>query len=910
MAVSIKAVTCGALAPGDVLIGVLKPCHEKVVDLEKRLGPQRYNCTDFHLLSFVETLAIINTIETINNSGFLPGIRLGYVICDSCAYSSTALKKVQEMLTINDTLPVQCDIVNQPLVKVIIGERYSEVSISVARLLSINMIPQISTTSSAATLDDKLRFPTFLRTIPSDTHQTQALAQLMAHYSWNWVGVVSGDDDYGKAALQSFLKDADDLKICLEFEEVLPQYLNNANIQSRILKVADKIQSSKAKVVLLILKEQVVEQLFKEIIRRGITRIWIASDGWSMSQHLTNINDINMVGGILGFGFITSSPTPGFKDYLKNLTSGPGVVNRLIEEYKDLRFKCTSEAQEQRDCLAKVPPSTCPIPKSLEFKSDLACTLPNAQEANDDFLVDHVNLNLTYRETLATWSIAHALRSLLKCNQSDCPGDTHFPPWKLLQELKRINFTKDGRSFFFDESGNFVNGYDLINWVRDENGRKLEIVGGYNVMKRIVEVEQDNIDWGASNKTPCPPGTAKKIVRIHCCYDCTDCEPGTYSNITNQENCQPCPNNTWSMKGWDHCENRTEDYFKWNDPSAVALLTISGIGFLLLSSVLIILVVGRHSTVFKVAGGKLCFVMIAGLAVSFGAVVLFVGKPTNDICKSRQTMYGLGFTLSVSCILVKAFRTFLAFLTDPVQHHKMKKLYKPPIIIICGTAIQGLICVLWLIFDSPKVVQHTSDQTMYIELQCNEGSNWGFGIMLSYISLLAFICFILALKGRKVPHRYNETGYIIFSMVIYLFVWICFIPIYVTKNQQRSAIQAFAIIVSNSGIIFCHFLPKCYMILCKNKEDISKQTYLERVRIFSITSTDSTFEHMSIDSGAGSMELVPEARLRNSTANLTETGANSVKKVFSTITTIQKFDDLKTIDSSCNIRRRLRTKSI
>lgn len=907
---------CGATAPGDILIGVLKPCHEKVEDLEDRLQPKAYKCKNLHLLSFVDILAIIHTIETINNSSFLPGIRLGYVICDTCANPSKALQSVVKMLAVNDTLPIECEIVEQPSVKAIIGERYSEVSITVARLLGIYMIPQISTTSSASILDDKLRFPSFLRTIPSDIHQTRGFAQLMAHYGWKWVGVVSGDDEYGKSALQSFLKEAEDLKVCLEYQEVLPTDLNHANNTKRILEVTDTIQSSKAQVVLLILKEQLVVQLFQEIIRRGISRTWIASDAWSTSQQVSQMNEINKVGGIFGFSFITSNPTTGFKEYLKHLTVGQGAVNLFIEEYKNLRFQCYPELKAHQHCLNNQPASKCPMPNSLKIKSPLACSIPNPQKANDDFLADTVNLNMTYRETVTVWSIAHALRSLLKCNESVCPGEKNFPPWKLLQELKKINFTLDGRQFFFDKSGNFVNGYDLINWVRDGNERRLQTIGNYNLLNIIVKERKDDIDWGTSNNTipesicskPCPPGKAKKIYKIFCCYNCTECDEGTYTNTSNQENCRPCPQDSWSLKGWDHCEARTEEYFRWTDPSAITLLTISAIGFLLLLSVLIILIVGRHSAVFKVAGGRLCFIMMAGLAVSFGAVILFVGRPNDDICRSRQALYALGLTLSVSCILVKAFRTFLAFLTNQEQHHRLKKLYKPSVIIICGTAIQGLICVFWLNFDSPKVETHTSNQSMSIAILCNEGSNWGFGFMLSYISLLAVICFILAFKGRKVPQRFNETGYIIFSMLIYLFVWVCFIPIYVTKIQQRSTIQASAILVSNFGIIFCHFLPKCYMILCKKKKDISRQTYLEKVRLYSITSTDSVFDKMSEDSGAGSIDSIPKKNRSDSVFTISST--TGIALGLRTNTTLRQWDKFKHDNSSPYIRKRSRTKSI
>uniref|UniRef100_A0A667ZD01 G-protein coupled receptor family C group 6 member A n=1 Tax=Myripristis murdjan TaxID=586833 RepID=A0A667ZD01_9TELE len=771
--------TCGARRPGDIMIGVLSSCHTKVDALHERIQPEKFNCTEFDIRTFVKILAIIHTIDTINDSGFLPGIHLGYVICDTCADASKAIQSALHMLSINNTMASQCDLAEHPL-KAIIGARYSEVSIAMARLLALSMVPQVSTRGS--TLDDKLRFPSFLRTIPSDIHQTRALAHLMAHFDWNWVGVVSGDDDYGTVALQNFLKEAQDRQVCTAFQEVLPHYLGHDDIDRRIREVAEQIQSSKAEVVLLILKGQLVEKLFKVMIRKRISRTWIASDSWSMSRTLARMSGINKIGDIFGFHFI-SGQNPGFENFLKNLTIGTGAVNRFIEDTH---------------------------------------TVPDPQKANDDFLTHAVDLNV--------------------------------------------------RQFFFDDSGSSASGYDLIKWVKREDGRYFEVVGEYNVMTSLLEISAASIEWATPNKTipvskcseSCPPGTSKKISTISCCHNCSECEEGTYTNVSNLHNCLKCPNGTWSLRGWRECQPRTENYLRWNEPFAVSFLAATGIGFLHLFSILIILLKGSQSVVFKVAGGKLCFVMIAGLVVSFSAVVLFVGRPNDHICRSRQTMYGLGFTLTVSCILVKAFRTFLAFLGDRNQQHMLNKFYNPPVIIICGTAIQGLICLFWLVFDSPKLERRIRRQTMTIELQCIEGSNWGFCIMLSYIALLAIICFILAFKGRKVPQRFNETGYIIFSMIIYLFVWICFIPIYVTKIQQRSAVQASAIVVSNFGIIFCHFFPKCYMILCKKKKDISSQAYLNSIRIYSINSMSKELPDISLDSGEGSLDTVRQSDCQRS----------------------------------------------
>ncbi|XP_052435980.1 G-protein coupled receptor family C group 6 member A-like [Carassius gibelio] len=831
---------CGAWADGDIRIGVLSSCHSTVQTLNVRERPEKYNCTELNLISLVRTLAVVHTIETINNSSFLPGVRLGYYICDTCSDASKAIQSTEQLLAVNGTLPVQCEVLERPNVKAIIGARFSEDSLAVARLLSLYMVPQISTTSSAQTLSDRVRFPAFLRTIPSDVHQTKALVNFMKHFHWDWVGVVYGDDDYGKNALQSFSADSEVADICHAFKEVLPHYLAHNEIDKRIQEVAETIRLSEAKVVVLILKEELVSKLFKEMIRQNISRTWIASDAWSMSRNISQMEGINQVGDIFGFTFITG-PNPGFKEFLQQLTLSPGSVNHFLEEYKQLG-------------------------------------------KDTGFLTEAVDISMTYGERLAVWSIAHALKNLLNCNETDCPGERDFPPWKLLKELKNINFTMENQTFYFNASGNFMNGYDLINWQPQEASgqRRFVVVGNYNLTKTEVYIKAPIIWSNPSNTVPvsmcsaiCPPGTAKKLLKTSCCHNCTQCLEGTYSNETNLPSCLPCESDTWSLKGWTSCKPKEEDYWKWDGSHAIVLLTFTAIGYLLLLFTLIIFLVFYGKPVMKQAGGTLCFVMMVGLALSFTSVILFIGKPNVHICRGRQILYALGFSLTVSCILVKALRTFVSFLPLYRQDHA-KRFYKPPVIITCVTLIQVLICILWLIFDSPAVEGLQSDQSMIITIQCNEGSGIGFGIMLCYIALLAFVCFLLAFKGRKVPQAFNETGHIILSMLIYLFVWVCFTPVYIAKVNERYSIQAAAILVSCYGVIFCHFAPKWYMALCKKKEQLTREAYIARANNHIdlipeitlepdlITGSQNTIN--SIDTGLGSINIeFPYQTLRKRT---------------------------------------------
>lgn len=95
------------------------------------------------------SLVAIQTIEEINNSSFLPGIKLGYLMCDPCVYGTKALDCVQRMLALNGSPTALSDYSNfTSPITAFLGERYSELSIPIAKLLSLYMIPQVKNTET------------------------------------------------------------------------------------------------------------------------------------------------------------------------------------------------------------------------------------------------------------------------------------------------------------------------------------------------------------------------------------------------------------------------------------------------------------------------------------------------------------------------------------------------------------------------------------------------------------------------------------------------------------------------------------------------------------------------------------------------------------------------------------------
>lgn len=295
------------------------------------------------------------------------------------------------------------------------------------------------------------------------------------------------------------------------------------------------------------------------------------------------------------------------------------------------------------------------------------------------------------------------------------------------------------------------------------------------------------------------------------------------------DQCFNCDSNSeWAEPGSWACKLKTVEFFAWNDGFALFLSSLASLGGVVVFLVALLFLWHRDSPVVKAAGGPLCQLILFSLLGSFISSVFFIGKPTDIQCKMRQVLYGLSFTLCVSCILVKTLKILLAFQTKLALQKQFRRLYKPYIIISFCLLVQGANCTWWLVLFSPHKASIVNLSTILLE--CHEGSYVAFGAVLGFIALLALMCFILAFQGRKLPQKYNEAKFITFGMLVYLMAWVIFIPIYVTTTgKYLPAVEMVVILISNYGILSCHFFPKCYAIIFRSmyntRDDFMRNVY-------------------------------------------------------------------------------------
>ncbi|XP_036441609.1 extracellular calcium-sensing receptor-like [Colossoma macropomum] len=668
----------------------------------------------------------------------------------------------------------------------------------------------VSHYATCACLSDKRQYPAFFRTVPSDHHQAAALAKIVKHFGWTWIGAVRSDSDYGNNGMAAFLKAAQEEGICVEYSE---SYYRT-DPRSKLERVANVIRRSTARVIVAFLASGEMRFLLEELTRQPPPPLqWIGTEGWILDPELLRFN---MCAGAIGFG-VPRSEIPGLREFLLDLSPAQALKSPLLTEFWESSFSCSLKGSSEgaREC---------------DGSEDI--------RALQNPYTDTSELRATILVYKATYAIAHAIHGVI-CNDTQCDKSAKFAPWQILDQLKRVNFTtKNGFQVSFDSSGDPVAVYDLINWqVKKDGGLDFVAVGHYDSSRpRGQEFSMSRaISWmGGQTEVPrsvcsesCPPGTRKVVQKGKpvCCYDCIPCAEGEISNKTDSLNCVRCPSEFWPNIQRDSCLPKTVEFLSWDDTLSIILTVFSITGAFIAVCVAAIFYKHRTSPIVRANNSELSFLLLFSLTLCFLCSLTFIGQPSDWSCMLRHTAFGITFVLCISCVLGKTIVVLMAFRATLPGSNAMKW-FGPPqqrLSVLAFTLIQVLICVLWLIIAPPFPLKNLKHYKERIILECGLGSAIGFWAVLVYIGFLALLCFILAFLARKLPDNFNEAKFITFSMLIFCAVWVTFIPAYVSSPGKFTvAVEIFAILSSSFGLITCIFAPKCFIIMFRPDQNTKK----------------------------------------------------------------------------------------
>ncbi|KAI4898234.1 hypothetical protein NFI96_013578 [Prochilodus magdalenae] len=803
---------------GDFIIGGIFTLHfymrsEQNTYTRQPLQPQCSGSMDFRELRFARAMEF--TIHEINNrTDLLPGITLGYQIYDSCSAAPMGIKVAFQFANgmepfFNDT--DSCSKSASSAVPALVGESASTPSISMARILGLFGIPQVSHYATCACLSDKRQYPAFFRTIPSDHHQAAALARMVKYFGWTWIGAVRSDTDYGNYGMAAFLKAAQEEGICVEYSE---SYYRTQP-RSKLERVANVIRRSTARVIVAFVNSGDMRFLLEELAKQPPQPPlqWIGSETWITHPEFLKFN---MCAGAIGFG-VPRSVIPGLRKFLLDLSPAQALKSPLLTEFWESSFSCSLKGSSEgaREC---------------DGSEDI--------RALQNPYTDTSQLRITNMVYKATYAIAHAIHGVI-CNDTQCDKSATFTPWQILNQLKRVNFTtKNGNQVSFDSSGDPVAVYELINWqFKKDGGLDFVTVGHYDSSKpRGQEFSMSRaIIWvGRQTEVPksvcsesCPPGTRKAVQkgRPICCYDCIPCAEGEISNQTDSLDCLHCPPEFWPNAQQDNCLPKPVEFLSWDDTLSINLTVFSVTGAFIALSVAVVFYKHRTSPIVRANNSELSFLLLFSLTLCFLCSLTFIGQPSELSCMLRHTAFGITFVLCISCVLGKTIVVLMAFRAT-LPGSNVMKWFGPPqqrLSVLTFTLIQVLICVLWLTTSPPFPFKNLNHYKERIILECGLGSAVGFWAVLGYIGFLALLCFILAFLARKLPDNFNEAKFITFSMLIFCAVWLTFIPAYVSSPGKFTvAVEIFAILASSFGLVFCIFAPKCFIIMFRPEQNTKK----------------------------------------------------------------------------------------
>ncbi|KAF5888521.1 extracellular calcium-sensing receptor-like, partial [Clarias magur] len=251
----------------------------------------------------------------------------------------------------------------------------------------------VSHAATCECLSNRKQYPSFFRTIASVYYEGRALAYLVKHFGWSWVGAVYSDNDYGNSGIAIFHKAAKEVGICVEYSEKFDR-----SYPARMIKLVDIIKKGTAKVIIVFFAYFDMNILIEQLLLKNVTGYQMIA--WISGVDLATPASYRVMAGAIGFD-VGKLKLNSFADY---------AVNSFWQ--KD--FPCLSTEGN----LSQTFTSCSKYDDVIQFKN---------------YSKDIAELRYINNVYNAVYAVAHSLHSLLRCteNQSCEKNKTQkIQPWK------------------------------------------------------------------------------------------------------------------------------------------------------------------------------------------------------------------------------------------------------------------------------------------------------------------------------------------------------------------------------------------------------------------------------------------------------------------------------------------------
>lgn len=785
---------------GDIILGGLFPLH---------LAKENGSCSILRSNVLMYSEAMVFAIEEINRNGtVLPNITLGYDIRDTCGTDQLGVEIASDFVFKNtlrfdsrfqvaNTCHVRVTSEKQTPILAIIGELDSRVSVNVANVLQVVDLPQISYGASSAELA-KPEFKSFFRTVPVDSFQSRAMAELVSHYKWTCVAVVGVDDLYGRSGVNAFVTAANKTSICIAMHQLFPVLESDVIIEQIVtrLKSMHLVQI----IVLYSLVPQATK-LFDEARRQGLTdKTWIASDGWAESSLIHEARFKSIIQGAFGFGF-HASEFYDFKQHVINITPRMNK-GQWWDEFWQNDFNC--------------------LPANVS--SSLLKSCSGSERISSERYDMDFSQGVTPYVRDAVYSVAYGLKALLrKCNDHMQLCSERLQPADLLSSLDTLSF--EGLTGHIDfENGHVQAAYDIYNYHEaSDDAFSLVKIGVWNAGKTPkLSLQDDLVEWQNHVKPlsrcgeNCKAGTYKSTPNL-CSWECIPCDMDTVSDKADSFECTRCLPGYISNHDNSKCEEVPIQFIKWTDPWGISLCVLTITCLLSVLGVMVITI--RHYTtpIIQETGGFLNIVLLVFVALSYGFNFIHLSELSDAICRSMPTVFYFIYPGGALTQFIKIYR--IRNLVQPPTTPTSKSRHK---LVICTSTALCLVPVflslIWVLTDPPEFQRFVVSR-LEVEAICLPYTTIT-GLVLRYLCaaylgviLIADVCIAYRTKNLPHGHKFDEAKHLAFSLTVFLLTFATFYPGWaVLQGPSLTIFACLTNTVAATGTLACNFAPKLWLI--------------------------------------------------------------------------------------------------
>ncbi|XP_053215996.1 vomeronasal type-2 receptor 26-like [Podarcis raffonei] len=803
--------------------------------------------------NYQHVLALIFAVNEINrNPKILPNASFGFHIPESYFSQKWSYHIAMEFFSTRYRFVpnYNCDVKNNLIG--VIGGLGSETSYYLAAILDMYKFPQFTYGDFVPMLKDQSHSLSLYRMAPNEIHQYKGIVQLLLHFQWIWVGLMTMKEETGETFLTNLLPVLSQNRICAAFTEKIPvrAFLGDfLNLQEKWNKIFSDIIKSKANTI-VVYGEALTMITLRGLLHEGESeygtsfgKVWIMvaqMDIVAVSMHKDW--DIEAFHGALAFT-AHSQEVPGFQNFLRKLNphlmKGDGFIRPFWEQAFGCSFPNSHFNGDDVDtCTGEERLQNLPGPFFEMSMTGHSYSIYNAVQALAN------SVHAMYLSIFKSKVTVERRKLQLK----------NMQPWKVVlftafclhheslhNILRSISFNNSAREIVhLNENGELTMGFDITNLITFPNKSFVRMkVGRMNPWAphgKHLSIDEDAIVWPRSfNQVMplslcngnCQPGYQKKKKEGEpfCCYDCIQCPKGKISHEEDADSCTMCPKDHYPNKEKNQCIPKLITFLSYKDPLGMSLAIFALFFSLITALVLGAFIMHRDTPIVKANNRSLTYTLLISLLLCFPCALLFIGHPVKVMCLLRQVAFGMVFSVAVSSVLAKTITVVLAFMATKPGSSMRKWVGKKvanSIVLLCSL-VQGIICTIWLAINPPFPDIDMNSVTEEIVLECNEGSVTMFYCVLGYMGFLAIVSFTVAFQARKLPDSFNEAKLITFSMLVFCSVWLSFFPTYLsTKGKYMVAVEIFSILASSAGLLGCIFFPKCYIILLRpelNKRD-------------------------------------------------------------------------------------------